>query len=55
MHIRCGALYCRKTLNICSSQTAISRFNENDILAYFDFDGYDTSWLQIKSKFEINL
>ena len=31
--------YC-KTLNICGIK--ISRFNKNEILAYFNFGGYDT-------------
>ena len=39
--------YC-KTLNICGIK--FSRFNENDILAQFDFGVYDILWLQIVQK-----
>ena len=39
--------YC-KTLNICGNK--LSRFNDNDVLAYFNFGGHDLPWLQIDSK-----
>ena len=37
-----------KTLNICGIK--ISRFNENDILAHFNFGNHDIPWLQIVKK-----
>ena len=39
--------YC-KTLNVCGIK--FSRFNENDILAYFNFGGHDIPWLQMVKK-----
>ena len=38
-----------KTLNICGIK--FSRFNENDILVYFNFVGHDIPWFQIVKKF----
>ena len=40
-------LYC-KTLYICGIK--FSRFNDNDVLAYFNFGGHDLPWLQIVKK-----
>ena len=45
-------LYC-KTLNIHGVK--FSRFNENDILAHFNFGVHDIVWLKIVKKFDINL
>ena len=44
---RLHSQYC-KTLNICGIK--FSRFNENNILEYFNFGGHDIPWLQIVKK-----
>ena len=37
--------------HLISAVSVFSRFNENDILAIFNFGGHNISWLQIVRKF----
>ena len=43
-----GKFLCCKTFYICGIK--FSRFNKNDILAYFNFGGHDIPWLQMVKK-----
>ena len=58
VHYGCGKAmpcavysYC-KMLNIRGIK--FSRFNENNILAYFNFDGHDIPWFQMVKKSDVN-